>query len=448
VRGAATETNAGNEPGFVWSRVFFDLVSTLQEEHPKSMRGFRTYVVLASITIFLIASRGMIAFNSPAFAEFDLHEYRLLAHAAPHLARDAQAPYAYRFLGPYIVGLLPMPDPQAFRLLNSIACLALILLFYRLLVNQGIRNNIAATAAILFACNRYFFGLFAWDPFQIDDVLALVCLTGCLLLLFSRRWLAYAFCFALGCFTREAVLILIPVSFVYLWEQGTLRKEFKKWLMATAVAVAVFAMIRVFVYADGARMSVSEILPYYRMKFGESAGNAFTVQAWFRRLIWCFMPFTLLPFVFWKTTRAFFSRRKFVLLYFMLVVITDFWGIDNGGGDAERQMAPAFLPFYWLIAEISQTDLLLPRWILPLLLAGGYLGSLHHLQGVYPLPSKRATFFVTLVSFAGIMVAGLWRLRNQGRTAFQSSETALPQGRMNLNEQIATLTGEDEQRMQ
>jgi hypothetical protein len=86
------------------------------------------------------------------------------------------------------------------------------------------------------------------------------------------------------------------------------------------------------VHADDVRMGVTGILPYYQMKFGESIANALSKLAWFRRLIWSFMPFTLLPFVFPRTTISFFWRRKYLLLLFVLAVITDLWGTDHGGG--------------------------------------------------------------------------------------------------------------------
>jgi uncharacterized membrane protein len=400
-----------------------------RESEPKALllakrQSFKTYVWLICAGIFLIVSRGMIDFNSPDYAGFDLHYYRTIAIASPHLSKDASAPYAYRLLGPYIVGLLPLPDPLAFRLVDSIACLALVILFYRLLVGQGITSRVAFVAVLLFACNRYFFGLLIWDPFQIDDVLAMVCLVVSLMFLFRRRWVGFALCFALGCVTREAVMILIPVSFLYLWEEGALRHEYKKWIAAIVPALAVFILVRMFVYADDVRMGITGILPYYQMKFGESAVNAYSKHAWFRRLIWSFMPFTPLPFVFPRTTISFFWRRKFVLLFFVLVVITDLWGIDHGGGDAERQMAPAFLPFFWLIAMLLQQELSHVKWALPAILAGGYISSLHHLQGIYPLPNKLATLLVTVVAVVEILAVALY-VKCRGRVGEAGSAAVL-----------------------
>jgi hypothetical protein len=386
------------------------------------MRTFKTCALLVSACALIILSKGRIDFASPLFADWDLHSYRLMAIASPHLAEDAIAPFCYRLLGPYLVGLLPLPDPLAFWLLNSLACLALALLFFQFLIDQKIRSDVAVLTVLLFTCNRYFFGFFAWDPFQIDDVLVLICILLCFSFLFKGRWVAFTACLALGCLTREVVLVAIPVSFFFLWERGKLRQDYQKMILATASALAVFILVRIFVDADHASIGIQGILPFYWMKLGESIGNAVTPQAWFRRLVWCFMPLTLVPVIFLRTTIAFFSARKYLLLFLFLVVLTDLWGIGAGGGDAERYMAPSFLAFYWLIAEIMQHEFSPAKWVFPVLFACGLVASLHHLQGIYPLPSKRATLLVTLIGLFGVTLTaffsryGEWRVARDAAT--------------------------------
>jgi hypothetical protein len=101
------------------------------------MRIFKIYALLVSACALIILSKGRIDFASPLFADWDLDSYRLMAIASPHLAEDAIAPFCYRLLGPYLVGLLPLPDSLAFWLLNSLACLALALLFFQFLIDQN-----------------------------------------------------------------------------------------------------------------------------------------------------------------------------------------------------------------------------------------------------------------------------------------------------------------------
>ncbi len=192
---------------------------------------------------------------------------------------------------------------------------------------------------------------------------------------------------------------LIPVVLFYLWESGKLRQHYKAFIFSAMLPLAIFVLVRVFIPADHAAIGLHGILPYYWMKFNESIGNALTAQAWFRRLVWCSLPLTMVPIIYFDTTRSFFSSRKYLAFFFVLVVITNLWGIDPGGGDAERQMAPSFLAFYWLIAVIVQQELSREKWLLTLLLSGAYLTSFHHAQGLLPLPNKWVTLSFTLAGF-------------------------------------------------
>jgi hypothetical protein len=55
------------------------------------MQSFKTYALLVSVCALIILSKGRIDFASTAFAHWDLHSYRVLAIASPHLAQDAIA---------------------------------------------------------------------------------------------------------------------------------------------------------------------------------------------------------------------------------------------------------------------------------------------------------------------------------------------------------------------
>lgn len=389
------------------------------------MNRLTPYAILIAFGGLMIVAQGMIKYTDHQYDDADLQSYRAMAQAAPHLTRDEGAPYPYRLLGPYLAGLIPLPDPTAFRILNAIACLVLVVLFYRFLLEQRIHSDAALVTVLLFACNRYFFGFFAWDPFQIDDVLAMICIVLSFSFLLKGRWVGLAICLGIGSITREAVGIMVPVSFFYLWEMGTLRRDLRKCILAMTPFVALFILVRIVVPTEGVSMGAGGIMPFYISMFRESIGNAMTPQAWFRRAIWCFLPLTLVPFVFWPTTKSFLASRKYVLLAFLLVMITDLWGIDPLGGDAERQMAPSFLAFYWVLAVIVQAWFLRKKWIVSVLLGCAILGSLHHVYGLFPLPSKRVTLLTTLLALVGVTALSmLGRMTSDGGVAPPDTQTA------------------------
>ena len=164
-------------------------------------------------------------------------------------------------------------------------------------------------------------------------------------------------------------------------------------------------------------MGMSGIFSYYSTALGDNIYEALTPVAWSRRLIWAFMPLTLIPFIFWKITVDFFSSRKYLLTFFLFVLATNLWGI--GAGNIERLMAPSFLAFYWLIGEITQQKLASTLWTYPALLVSGFLASLHHQIGLYALPAKRTTLLVTLAGFF-IATGCALIVRYQDRSALRS----------------------------
>lgn len=371
------------------------------------MKKRKWYAILLLACALIMLSRGRINYSAPAFALWDLHDYRQMAAASPQIAADASPPFAYRLLGPYLVGLLPLSDPTSFLLASDAACLALAILFYRLLILQGLGDANALVATLLFAFNRYFFGFFVWDPFQIDDVLAMICIVLSFTFMMRRRWLHLAVCLALGALTREAVMVMVPVVFFYLWEEGAPAAEYRRAALSVLPALALFFAVRMLVPGDGSTMSAVGIFAYYRMKFGESIGNAISPAAWFRRLCWAFLPLTFMPVIFWRDSARLLKSQKYMGVYFVLIVITNLWGIDPSGGDVERQMAPSFLAFYWLIGKLIQQEFSSPPWAVFVLLGSALLATLHHMQGVYPLPSRHATLIVTVTATAAATCVAL-----------------------------------------
>ena len=375
---------------------------------------FKSYALLILLCALIILSKGRINFTSPRYSGWDLESYRAMAQASPRLPSEVNPPYRYRVLGPYIVEMLPLPDPLAFWLVTSIAALVLAVLFYQFLVGQALSGPVAMFTVLLFTFNRYFFGLIVWDFFQIDDILCLICFVLIFGFLLKRRWILLALGLAIGCTARETVLIMIPAVFVYQWETKTLRRDWKTGIIAAAPALVVFVAVHLILRSAQTPMGMSGIFSYYSTALGDNIYDALTPEVWFRRLIWAFMPLTLIPFIFWKITIDFFSSRKYLLTFFLFVVATNLWGI--GAGNIERLMAPSFLAFYWLIGEITQLKLASTPWTYPALLVSGFLASLHHQMGLCALPSKRTTLLVTLAGFA-IATGSAFIVRYQDRSA-------------------------------
>ena len=70
------------------------------------------------------------------YANVDLKHYRALAQAVPWWATETPQPFVFRILGPYLVGLLPVPDPLGFRLLTTAGLAVLTVLLFAFLLRD------------------------------------------------------------------------------------------------------------------------------------------------------------------------------------------------------------------------------------------------------------------------------------------------------------------------
>lgn len=352
--------------------------------------AYRNVIYLLLLTGVLIFLYGQIAHTVPPYSKWDLVNYRAMAAAAPGLALDLPEPFAYRILGPYIVGLLPLDDATAFYAVSVALSLALSVLFYLFLCAQGNAPNRAFVAALLLVLNRWVFGQTVWNFFQVNDLLALVLLLLSIWALLAGRWWLYGLAFLLGALTREVALLAIPVALVLLWERRRLAREWRSFVLASLPGLAAFVLIRLLVPAWGT--GLFEAFAAYVSKLTSPA-------AWYRLVINAFLPLSLIPLVAFRQTAAFLRTHKFLLALMLLTFVSALFGSNN-----ERLMAPAALAFYWLIAALLPTE---PRWrwVAPLLIAMTFLASLHHTVARFPLPSRTLTLVFAFGSLAACTLA-------------------------------------------
>jgi hypothetical protein len=68
-------------------------------------------LILLAAAAVMIYLYGNIDYTVEPFRDMDLRYYRQMAQASPHLAEGVPPPFAFRLLGPWVVGLLPPVDP-------------------------------------------------------------------------------------------------------------------------------------------------------------------------------------------------------------------------------------------------------------------------------------------------------------------------------------------------
>jgi hypothetical protein len=341
-------------------------------------QGGISLIVVLIVTAVMIFLYGGVDYGAERFAIMDLHNYRAMANASPGIAEEVGKPYAYRLLGPYLVGLLGIPIEQGFYLLTVVSSLVLAVLFYFFLKRYRISPAVAAVTTVLFVLNKQLFGASVWNYFQLKDLLSMISVLVMFMALSDGRWFVFAAALLFGALAGEVPLIMVPVALVYLRERGRLGREWRRLLAAVLPAVAAFVVIRLLVPAPRG-MTLLEALLHYPRKLRHPA-------VWFRLLVNPFVPVSLLPLVFFESTVAFLKKNRHALAYLLLVFASALLGSNN-----ERLMAPAFVVFYLVIGLIVQDRIYPHRGMLALLVAAGFLSSLHHLIARYPLPDRNIT---------------------------------------------------------
>jgi len=325
---------------------------------------------------------GRIDYSSQRFPEWDLNSYHQMARAAPGFNTTVPQPFVYRILGPFIAGVLPIPDPWNFYALSAGASVLLVALFFLFLCRVGITPLAACYSTILFIFNKYLFGFPIWDFFQIDDILAMVFILGMFWSILDRKWAMFSALLALGALTREVTLLLAPTALVYLAERRLLATDGVKALAAIVPGVVCFAAIRWIIASEEALKILDAFLVYsHKMLLPET---------WGRLLINSFVPLSLTPLVFWRHSWEFARQNKYMVL-FVILVFSSTWFAGNN----ERLMAPAAIIFYLLTAQLVQTYFITSKMALVLLLICAALASQHHLYGTYPLPDRLFTIVLT-----------------------------------------------------
>ncbi|MGD1049135.1 MAG: hypothetical protein ABR899_10355 [Candidatus Krumholzibacteriaceae bacterium] len=349
-------------------------------------------LVLAAVVAVMIFLYGHIDVTNEAFKEWDSHRYLAMASAAPHLDPGIPRPFAYRLLGPYLVGLLPGPGERAFLAVDLALSVLFVYLMYRFLQRFGLRPAFACLATVLYVFNKHFFGFTSWNYFHVNDVLANVLFIVMFVSLFESRWLVFASALCLGVATRETALFMIPVGLLYLVERRTLGRDGGTFLAAIAPGVAVFAALRLLIHPSGGDTMLQALSTNWT--------KMTSLERMYHVLINPFVPLTLVPLIFLGRTRAFFRGRLALLLFFALAAGTTLFGANN-----ERLLNPASLVFYPLIGLILQDCIWPNRLMIALVLAAGFLSSFHWLVARYPLPDRNATIVLSGGSLVAVTVA-------------------------------------------
>ena len=354
---------------------------------------FRNIVMLVLTTLLIMAFFGQI----PSTADFstlpDQSWYLHTAETAPQLDPNSRQPFAFRLLGPYIIGLRPVAEPLGFRISTIVLGFCFVLLSYYFFRYLRLSPSTALVLVIFMALNRYIFGWTFWGFFFVNDFLMMILIMVMFLAMWQSRWLVFSVALVLGALTREPTMVMVPVALFYAWEKKELGIKWRKVLLACTPGLITILLIRLFV-PTGEGAPLTEALATYSSKLVEP-------RSLFRLFVNTFLPFTLVPLIYFRTTLEFFKSRKYLLAFIFFVFCTTLFGSNQ-----ERLMIPTGIIFFALLGTILE-NVSPKRAVFFVLIAAGCVSSIHYNFGNWRVPDAGWTRALTLGSS---LVVGLFML--------------------------------------
>lgn len=360
-------------------------------------RHGRYLAALLAVTALMLFLWGQVNWHIPPADRWDGWHYRTMAEAAPGLSDVAAAPFRYRVLGTYTIGLLFGANYIAgFMVVNYAALAAVVVLLYFFLNYVGISRPVAAFSAALFTMNTHLFGLTAWLTFHTNDSLAMLFVLLAIWALMARRWGLFSLALLLGALSRETWVLMAPTALVFLWERKLLRSDLAKLLLAVLPALLATVLLRTLLRAE----VVGSLEPL--QAFLRFAPKIVDPEFWARQFANSLKPLSFLPLIFLGVTLRWARGNLFMVALILLTFASSLLGSAN-----ERLMAPAFVPFYWLLALIIQERIWPHRAMLAIIAAATFLSTLHYWYARFPLPSRELTIAIGGVAWAVVTVAAL-----------------------------------------
>lgn len=347
-------------------------------------------VVLGLTVTGLLYFYGEIDWTAEQHSWWDLHSYIKMAQADKISDAGVAQPYCYRWLGPFLVKVLPWDVITSFRVLGLFFRGVFVYLFYFFLRSLKYKELTALAVVVIAILNKYFFGFLVWDYFQLTDSICLVLFVGLFWAVEARKWMLFGLLLAVGAATKEISLVMIPVAALTIWRKPG-RNETHKFFLSLLPAIIVFAIIRVLSEpSGGVGLLDAFIHNVTKLVKIDKLGKMF-VNVW--------APISLVPLIFIKRTWAFFKDHSQCLLFLVLIYFASLFGSST-----ERLLAPAGIVVYWLLSDIISSFTYSNRLIGGLVLAS-MMSIWHQEIGRYTVSSQQIAILLTSI---GLLFASLW----------------------------------------
>lgn len=321
----------------------------------------------------------------------DQNYYRQMAESSPSINLNIPHFFAHRILPPWLAGIMPCDIVSGFRILNFIFLLLYVYTFYFFLLEINLKKSTAFFLTFTFLFNRYFFQEQSWNYFQLTDIISNTIIFISLIAIKRGLYVLIGVLFIIGVLSKQTVLVIIPVGLVFLLQSKKNFKDFLKFGIALFPGIVIFFLIRILMKIPGTEKFFSEIFAEF-YKFAQPV-------VWIKTIIIPFLPFSLLPFIFYREFINFCKNNLYLLTLLIFIILTTIVGYGF-----ERLMIPAAPAFYAFIGILIEKlfiqknyETKILKYLLVIII---FLNSFHHLWGLIKLPNAETTIIFSIILLA------------------------------------------------
>ncbi len=355
------------------------------------MSAHRTNIILLSVfAVISIFLSGRLDITNPQYDLGDWFYYLSMAETAPVFNAEVISPFAYRIAGPWLAGTLFENVYIGFTVLNFISLFLIPVLIYFFLQEEGVSKITSLGLSIATIFNRYFFQFAAWNGFHVADTWAFVFIIIALILMKRRKILLLLLIMPIGMLFKEYLLLLIPMGYVYLLKNKSTNKNYMGFTIASVFSISIFILLRQFIPVSGGEGLYEQITTTF-------ASEIIKPLSLPKRLIIAFVPFGLIPFIFFKSFAKFCRENLHYFIFFLSVIAISFIGVD--GERLAVTALPVYLVFIGNLFDKLTTKLYTTNkrnWLIQLVIIS-IISSVYHIWGILKLPNSMYSAIYTMI---------------------------------------------------
>lgn len=356
----------------------------------------------------MILFYGRIDISQSPFSDIpDIQNYRLMAQASPGLDETVSRNFGYRILMPYIAGLMPFDIDTGFYILTIIFSLLIPFIFFRFLKIYGLKEDTAFYLTLLFLLSRHTYGFPVWDFYDVHDLFTHILILFFLISLKKDSFGFMTVILCIGVVNRETILFLVPAGLYYYLFIVKNKSKSAKFIFSVIPALILLITIRSLIVTES-KAGTDLLYSFRKLRFDES--NKLFNPVTYYRIINTFIPLTLIPFVFWETTKEFFKINMHLLILVFIYYTSCFLA-----GDTERLIVPVFPVFFLLIGIIFENiglNTLKNRTIVLMLCIAAIP---HHIFFRFRLPSRNWKVAISLILLIAVTSYFIKLKKDNGR---------------------------------